>query len=61
MAKACVAFVQVGAQLRNHGAPYCLFGEGPAERRDRLKDVLSRLTAEEQQQGQQQQQDAKGV
>lgn len=49
---------EVGAQLRIHGAPFCLFGEGPAERRDRLKDLLSRLTAEEQQQGQQLQQDA---
>ncbi|XP_018016537.1 U4/U6 small nuclear ribonucleoprotein Prp4 [Hyalella azteca] len=46
---------EVGAVLRQHGAPFCLFGEGPAERRDRLKDLLSRLTTDQQQQQQQQQ------
>jgi len=34
---------EVGALLRSHEQPYCLFGEGPAERRDRLKELLSRL------------------
>ena len=41
--------MKVGAVLRLHGAPYCLFGEGPAERRDRLKDLLSRLSSDQHQ------------
>ena len=31
----------VKARLRELGHPICLFGEGPAERRDRLRDLLS--------------------
>eukprot|EP00039_Didymoeca_costata_P001351 m.51760 g.51760 ORF g.51760 m.51760 type:complete len:507 (-) comp10752_c0_seq2:4539-6059(-) len=34
---------EVKAQLRELKEPICLFGEGPAERRDRLKDLLLRL------------------
>lgn len=30
-------------QLRQLGEPICLFGEGPADRRNRLKELLSRL------------------
>ena len=30
-------------RLREMGQPICLFGEGPAERRDRLRDFLSRI------------------
>ena len=30
-------------QLRQRCEPICLFGEGPADRRNRLKDILSRL------------------
>lgn len=29
--------------LRQLGEPICLFGEGPAERRNRLRDLLSQL------------------
>ena len=50
---------QVGALLRSNGAPFCLFGEGPAERRDRLKDLLSRLDPEHQQHIQQKYKDDK--
>lgn len=32
---------QVKARLRELGHPICLFGEGPAQRRDRLRDLLS--------------------
>ena len=31
----------VKARLRELGHPICLFGEGPAQRRDRLRDLLS--------------------
>uniref|UniRef100_A0A6A7FNZ6 U4/U6 small nuclear ribonucleoprotein Prp4-like n=1 Tax=Hirondellea gigas TaxID=1518452 RepID=A0A6A7FNZ6_9CRUS len=48
---------EVGALLRLNEAPYCLFGEGKAERRDRLKDLLSRLTTDQQQQQQLQSKD----
>uniref|UniRef100_A0A8D9F9N0 U4/U6 small nuclear ribonucleoprotein Prp4 n=1 Tax=Cacopsylla melanoneura TaxID=428564 RepID=A0A8D9F9N0_9HEMI len=34
---------QVKTNLRQLGEPICLFGEGPAERRSRLRDLLSRL------------------
>eukprot|EP00961_Rhodomonas_salina_P126002 1697533-Rhodomonas_salina.1 len=34
-------------QLRNFQEPVCLFGEGPAERRDRLKTILARLEVEQ--------------
>lgn len=32
---------EVKRNLRQLGEPICLFGEGPAERRSRLKDILS--------------------
>uniref|UniRef100_A0A0A9YDH1 U4/U6 small nuclear ribonucleoprotein Prp4 n=1 Tax=Lygus hesperus TaxID=30085 RepID=A0A0A9YDH1_LYGHE len=34
---------EVRQNLRQLGEPICLFGEGPAERRSRLRDILSRL------------------
>lgn len=34
---------EVKRNLRQLGEPVCLFGEGPAERRSRLRDILSRL------------------
>ncbi|XP_054289834.1 U4/U6 small nuclear ribonucleoprotein Prp4-like [Macrosteles quadrilineatus] len=34
---------EVKKNLRQLGEPICLFGEGPAERRSRLRDLLSRL------------------
>ncbi|CAH0394833.1 unnamed protein product [Bemisia tabaci] len=34
---------EVKTSLRQLGEPICLFGEGPAERRNRLRDLLSRL------------------
>ncbi|KAF7283852.1 U4-U6 small nuclear riboprotein factor 60K isoform X1 [Rhynchophorus ferrugineus] len=34
---------EVKRNLRQLGEPICLFGEGPAERRSRLRDILSRL------------------
>ena len=33
---------QVKLQLRHLGHPICLFGEGPGDRRHRLRDILSR-------------------
>lgn len=33
--------LEVKKNLRQLGEPICLFGEGPAERRSRLKDLLS--------------------
>lgn len=33
---------EVKTNLRQLGEPICLFGEGPAERRSRLRDLLSR-------------------
>lgn len=33
---------EVKTSLRQLGEPICLFGEGPAERRNRLRDLLSR-------------------
>ncbi len=33
---------EVKRNLRQLGEPICLFGEGPAERRIRLRDLLSR-------------------
>ncbi|KAL7644115.1 UNVERIFIED_CONTAM: hypothetical protein RMT77_004938 [Armadillidium vulgare] len=35
--------IEVQQILRQRGEPICLFGEGPADRRNRLKDFLSRL------------------
>lgn len=34
---------EVRRSLRQLGEPVCLFGEGPAERRARLRDLLSLL------------------
>ena len=34
---------EVKKDLRQLGEPICLFGEGPAERRNRLRDLLSQL------------------
>lgn len=34
---------KVRLRLREHGEPITLFGEGPAERRDRLRELLTRL------------------
>ncbi|KAI9093109.1 U4/U6 snRNP-specific spliceosomal protein [Phlyctochytrium arcticum] len=34
--------IRVRARLREEGEPMTLFGEGPAERRDRLREVLAR-------------------
>lgn len=33
---------EVRQNLRQLGEPICLFGEGPAERRSRLRDLLAR-------------------
>lgn len=33
---------EVKKNLRKLGQPICLFGEGPAERRNRLRELLSR-------------------
>ncbi|CAO3651928.1 unnamed protein product [Cunninghamella blakesleeana] len=37
---------RVRQRLRDIGEPQCLFGEGPAERRDRLRYLLSKMTGE---------------
>jgi hypothetical protein len=34
-------------QLRRFNEPICLFGEGPAERRDRLKNILAKMEVEQ--------------
>ena len=34
---------EVKVKLRGMGEPICFFGEGPADRRERLRDLLSRL------------------
>ncbi|KAG5867940.1 hypothetical protein JTB14_037001 [Gonioctena quinquepunctata] len=34
---------EVKRNLRQLGEPICLFGEGPADRRSRLRDILSRI------------------
>nr|CAH7762403.1 unnamed protein product [Callosobruchus chinensis] len=34
---------EVKRNLRHLGEPICLFGEGPADRRSRLRDILSRI------------------
>lgn len=34
---------EVKAQLRKYGEPICVFGEGPAERRERLRHLLAAL------------------
>ncbi|CAF4625042.1 unnamed protein product [Rotaria sp. Silwood1] len=39
--------VEVKANLRQLGEPICLFGEGPAERRERLRNLISRLSDDE--------------
>eukprot|EP00291_Cryptomonas_curvata_P020618 CAMPEP_0172161100 /NCGR_PEP_ID=MMETSP1050-20130122/5932_1 /TAXON_ID=233186 /ORGANISM="Cryptomonas curvata, Strain CCAP979/52" /LENGTH=119 /DNA_ID=CAMNT_0012830949 /DNA_START=631 /DNA_END=986 /DNA_ORIENTATION=- len=36
----------VKMQLRKFEEPICLFGEGPAERRDRLKRILAKMEVE---------------
>lgn len=36
---------EVKRNLRQLGEPICLFGEGPADRRVRLRDILSRYNA----------------
>jgi hypothetical protein len=38
---------EVKSNLRQLGEPICLFGEGPAERRERLKNLISRLSDDE--------------
>lgn len=35
--------VEVKVKLRAMKEPICYFGEGPADRRERLRDLLSRL------------------
>jgi U4/U6 small nuclear ribonucleoprotein PRP4 len=35
--------LQVKTELRQLGEPICLFGEGPAERRNRLRELLGKL------------------
>ncbi|CAF1671151.1 unnamed protein product, partial [Adineta ricciae] len=39
--------VEVKANLRRLEEPICLFGEGPAERRERLRNLISRLSDDE--------------
>lgn len=39
--------MEVRANLRQLAEPICLFGEGPAERRERLKTVISQLSEDE--------------
>jgi len=39
--------MDVKLQLRRFNEPICLFGEGPAERRDRLKNILARMEVEQ--------------
>jgi hypothetical protein len=39
--------MDVKLQLRRFLEPICLFGEGPAERRDRLKNILARMEVEQ--------------
>ena len=36
---------EVRAQLRQHGEPVTLFGEGPGDRRDRLRRILAKMDA----------------
>ncbi|CAE8626560.1 unnamed protein product, partial [Polarella glacialis] len=36
---------QVKAKLREFGEPVCIFGEGPYERRDRLRTIMAGRTA----------------
>lgn len=43
---------QVKLQLRALGHPICLFGEGPADRRDRLKVILARIQVEQREKAQ---------
>ncbi|KXS12817.1 WD40 repeat-like protein [Gonapodya prolifera JEL478] len=38
---------RVKARLRDFGEPICLFGEGPGDRRERLRDVMARKVVEE--------------
>lgn len=38
---------EVKINLRQLQEPICLFGEGPAERRERLKQLVSRLSDDE--------------
>lgn len=38
---------EVKRNLRQLGEPVCLFGEGPAERRIRLRELLSRFVFKE--------------
>ena len=38
---------EVKANLRQLAEPICLFGEGPAERRERLRMLISKLSDDE--------------
>ena len=37
---------EVKAEFRALGEPICLFGEGPADRRNRLRELLGKLGAD---------------
>lgn len=49
---------EVKVKLRAMGEPICYFGEGPADRRERLRDLLSRVGEMEAQKEEQQKKEA---